>query len=243
MRPLLRPGPTGTPVAARDHPRRRPWPRLPPSGSPARRGRPRAALAVPRPQGPQGDLHRPHRAASDRRHTASIPLPVDIARPPRGLYSPEPGARSPWPLVASTACRPGICAILLTDMRDGRLTVDGRDFPLADPVRVRLAAYLDYRTRRWPAHRSTRYLFVNRDRHRARHRSAARFPWHRSTCSPSRSARTASCTRPTPPAATSADLRPVRAQHRRRHALHGRSRAPPPRRRQRPGFEIPEGKR
>jgi hypothetical protein len=40
--------------------------------------------------------------------------------------------------------------LTVTDLRDGRLHVAGRGIPLADPVRVRLRAYLDYRAVRWP---------------------------------------------------------------------------------------------
>jgi hypothetical protein len=39
----------------------------------------------------------------------------------------------------------------LTDIRDGRLHLDSRVVLLADTVRTRLAAYLDYRTRSWPS--------------------------------------------------------------------------------------------
>jgi hypothetical protein len=39
---------------------------------------------------------------------------------------------------------------LTTDLRDGRLFLPSRTVLLADPVRDRLAAYLDYRNSRWP---------------------------------------------------------------------------------------------
>ena len=39
----------------------------------------------------------------------------------------------------------------LTDIVDTRLALDGRDIPLAAPVVVRLAAWLDHRTQTWPA--------------------------------------------------------------------------------------------
>lgn len=41
--------------------------------------------------------------------------------------------------------------LMLTDVRDARLHLGDRTIPLADPVRVRLRAYLNYRTSRWPA--------------------------------------------------------------------------------------------
>ncbi|WP_328723530.1 hypothetical protein OHT52_31185 [Streptomyces sp. NBC_00247] len=43
-----------------------------------------------------------------------------------------------------------LCRLKTTDLRDGRLFLPGRTVLLADPVRIRLAAYLDYRNRRWP---------------------------------------------------------------------------------------------
>jgi hypothetical protein len=41
--------------------------------------------------------------------------------------------------------------LTLTDLRDGYLRLEGRSIPLAEPVRARLRAYLDYRATRWPA--------------------------------------------------------------------------------------------
>ena len=40
-------------------------------------------------------------------------------------------------------------ALRITDIHDGRLYVGKRVIPLAQPVRDRLVAYLDYRNRRW----------------------------------------------------------------------------------------------
>lgn len=50
--------------------------------------------------------------------------------------------------------------LLLTDIVDGRLHVDGRVIPLAEPVWPRLAAWLDHRARRWPTTASP-HLFIN----------------------------------------------------------------------------------
>src|SRR3546814_15620470 len=49
----------------------------------------------------------------------------------------------------------------LTDIVDGRLHLDGRDIPLAAPVRTRLAAWLDHRNRTWPA-TANPHLLLNR---------------------------------------------------------------------------------
>jgi hypothetical protein len=48
----------------------------------------------------------------------------------------------------------------LTDIHDGRLHLDGRVIVLADPVRERLAAWLDHRNRRWP-HTSNPHLLIH----------------------------------------------------------------------------------
>lgn len=68
------------------------------------------------------------------------------------IHSVQPALAAPAALVAFHAPRSGQLASLeLTDVRDGRLQLDGRVIPLDGPVRERLAAWLDERTRRWPA--------------------------------------------------------------------------------------------
>ncbi|MEU2458253.1 hypothetical protein ABZ604_11645 [Streptomyces sp. NPDC012473] len=47
-----------------------------------------------------------------------------------------------------------------TDLRDGRLILPNRTVLLADPVRTRLAAYLDYRNHRWPR-TANPHLFIS----------------------------------------------------------------------------------
>jgi hypothetical protein len=47
-----------------------------------------------------------------------------------------------------------------TDLHDGRLFLANRTVLLADPVRARLAAYLDYRNLRWPR-TANPHLFVS----------------------------------------------------------------------------------
>ena len=46
------------------------------------------------------------------------------------------------------------------DIRDGRLHFDDRTILLAEPVRVRLTAYLNYRNQRWP-HTANPHLFIH----------------------------------------------------------------------------------
>jgi hypothetical protein len=48
----------------------------------------------------------------------------------------------------------------LTDLRDGRLHLDSHVVPLARQARARLAAYLDYRARRWP-NTANPHVFIN----------------------------------------------------------------------------------
>lgn len=49
----------------------------------------------------------------------------------------------------------------MTDIVDGRLHLDGRDIPLAAPVRTRLAAWLDRRNRTGPT-TTNPHLLINR---------------------------------------------------------------------------------
>jgi len=88
------------------------------------------------------------------------PLPVvpDLLR--EGLDSPDPARAAVIALVAFHGLRSGqLRKLHLTDLRDGRLHIDGRAVPLAEPVRARLAAYLDYRNRSWP-NTANPHLFV-----------------------------------------------------------------------------------
>ena len=111
---------------------------------------------------------------------ATVPLPLDTDAIRRALDSPDAAVA----LVALHALTAGQLARLqVTDIVDGRLTLVERDIPLAGPVKVRLAAWLDYRNRTWPASINP-HLFVGR-------RSAPRltpvgkqFPWTRTDLRP-----------------------------------------------------------
>ena len=54
--------------------------------------------------------------------------------------------------------------MVLTDLADGRLRIDQpkdkRTILLAEPVKVRLAAWLEHRSRRWP-NTANPYVFIN----------------------------------------------------------------------------------
>ncbi|WP_211337496.1 site-specific integrase [Lentzea atacamensis] len=89
------------------------------------------------------------------------PVPLDVAPVRAALQSPHPAQAAVVALIAFHGLRAGqVRTLRLTDLRDGRLHHDGRTIPLAEPVRVRLAAYLDYRNHRWPESRNP-YLFVH----------------------------------------------------------------------------------
>ena len=135
---------------------------------------------------------------------ATVPLPLDSEAIRRALDSPDPAVAFAVALVAFHALTAKQLAQLhLTDIVDGRLALEGRDIPLAGPVRVRLAAWLDHRNRTWPASINP-HLFVGRVARPASPSSANSSHGREPTCVPKPCEKTASCRRSTPPAATSA---------------------------------------
>lgn len=115
---------------------------------------------------------------------ATVPLPLDTGAIRAALQSPDPAAALAVSLVAFHALATRqVRALKLTDFVDGRLIIDGRDIPLAAPVLPRLAAWLDYRARTWPATVNP-HLLINR-------RTAPRlievsrpFPWRQVNLAP-----------------------------------------------------------
>lgn len=97
-------------------------------------------------------------------HPNNKPLPLTperIAQVRDLLLSPNPATA----LVVAFITFHGIRLQQLRDMKlthivDGRLTIDDRAIPLAEPVRQRLATWLDHRAARWP-HTTSDYLFLN----------------------------------------------------------------------------------
>jgi hypothetical protein len=84
-------------------------------------------------------------------HEPRQPLPVDLALVRDALNSPDPARAAIIALVAFHGLRAGqLRALLLTDLRDGRLHLRDRAVPLAGPARARVAAWLAYRARHWP---------------------------------------------------------------------------------------------
>ena len=89
------------------------------------------------------------------------PLPVDITALRDAIHGDHPTRAALAALVAFHAIRNGQLRDLhLTDVRDGRLHLDGRTVLLAAQVRQRLGAWLDHRAERWP-HTANAHLFIN----------------------------------------------------------------------------------
>ncbi|GAA3346551.1 hypothetical protein GCM10020358_57970 [Amorphoplanes nipponensis] len=90
------------------------------------------------------------------------PEPADFDVIRDALNSPDPTRAALAALLAFHALTPGqLRNLTTTDIRDRRLHLDGRVIPLAEPVLIRLAAYLDYRTATWP-NTANPHLFIHR---------------------------------------------------------------------------------
>ncbi|MFF7205358.1 hypothetical protein [Streptomyces sp. NPDC008141] len=94
----------------------------------------------------------------------TIPLPAaDLAPIRQSLASPEPARAAITALLVFHALRAGeIRRLTLEDAlaaQTGPLRLPGRTVLLAEPVRVRLAAYLAHRRHRWPA-TANPHLFI-----------------------------------------------------------------------------------
>ena len=119
----------------------------------------------------------PTRGVPPTTTNSTIPLPLDTDAIREGLNSPEPATALAVALVAfhGLASRQ-VRALKVTDIVDGRLTLEGRVIPLAAPVLPRLAAWLDHRSRTWPATVNP-HLIVNRRSAPRLIPVSRRFPW------------------------------------------------------------------
>jgi len=91
----------------------------------------------------------------------TVPLPLPVSDIREALDPADPVRAALAALVAFHGLRAGQLRVLtLTDIRDGRLHFGERSLPLAEPVRARLRAYLDYRQAKWP-NTANAYLFVH----------------------------------------------------------------------------------
>jgi len=104
----------------------------------------------------------PIRAMPGTDTNRSVPLPLDTDAIRAALDSPHPASAFAVALVAFHALTGRqLRAVRLTDIADGRLSIEGRSIPLAAPVLPRLAAWLDYRAATWP-NTINPHLFINR---------------------------------------------------------------------------------
>jgi len=94
-------------------------------------------------------------------HERRDPLPAHAAKIRESLLSPNPACAALTALATFHALRAGELRNLhLTDLVDGRLHLGNRSILLAEPVRVRLAAWLDHRNQRWPS-TANPHVFLN----------------------------------------------------------------------------------
>ncbi len=115
---------------------------------------------------------------------ANIPLPLDTEAVRQALNSPDPAVALAVALVAFHALtRKQVCELALTDVVDGRLNLTGRSIPLAGPVRVRLAAWLDHRAHTWP-HTANPHLLVTRKSAPRLTPAGRQFPWKKAGLRP-----------------------------------------------------------
>lgn len=91
--------------------------------------------------------------------TYALPMDLQVLR--EAVNSDQPVRAAMAAIVAFHALRTGeVRDLKMTDLRDGRLLINARSIVLAQPVRERIAAWLDERSRRWPQTLNP-YLFVN----------------------------------------------------------------------------------
>jgi len=94
-------------------------------------------------------------------HERCDPLPAHAEKIRESLLSPNPACAALTALATFHGLRAGeLRNMHLTDLVDGRLRLGQRSILLAEPVRVRLAAWLDYRNRRWPT-TANPHVFLN----------------------------------------------------------------------------------
>jgi integrase len=79
------------------------------------------------------------------------PMPIGLTALREALDSTDPARAALVALLAYHALRSGqLRRLMLTDLQDGRLQVDGRTLLLAPEVTQRVNAWLAYRSARWP---------------------------------------------------------------------------------------------
>jgi site-specific recombinase XerD len=92
----------------------------------------------------------------------NYPLPMNLQALREAINSDQPARAAMAAIVAFHALRTAeIQNLKLVDVRDGRLLIGERSIVLAQPVRDRVAAWLDERSRRWPQTLNP-HLFINK---------------------------------------------------------------------------------
>jgi len=159
---------------------------------------------------------------------ATVPLPLDAEAIRQALNSADPAVALAVALVAfhSVTSRQ-VRSLTLTDIIDGRLTLDGRDIPLPSPVRVRLTAWLDYRGRTWPGSINEHLSSAGRNP-RAWCLSVVNSLGKKQISDPRLCVKTASSKRSTPTAVTSDGSAISSASWSRRQPMRDRASAEPP---------------
>ncbi|MBU1802716.1 MAG: hypothetical protein KKA97_10870, partial [Actinobacteria bacterium] len=94
-------------------------------------------------------------------HERRDPLPAQAEKIRESLLSPDPACAALTALATFHGLRAGeLRNMQLTDLIDGRLHLGRRRILLAEPVRVRINAWLDYRNKRWPT-TGNPHVFLN----------------------------------------------------------------------------------
>jgi site-specific recombinase XerC len=108
---------------------------------------------------------------------STVPLPLNTEAIRDALDSADPAIALAVALVAFHApTGRQLRELALTDIVDGRLTLEGRDIPLAGAVLVRLRVWLDHRARTWP-NTINPHLFITRRSAPRLTQVGAQFPW------------------------------------------------------------------
>jgi hypothetical protein len=93
----------------------------------------------------------PTRRVKTGEHESRQPIPADVNAIRQALNSDNAARAAVVALIAFHGLRPRhIRRLKITDLRDGRLHIDGRIIVLAEPVLDRLHRWLDRRDTRWP---------------------------------------------------------------------------------------------
>lgn len=95
-------------------------------------------------------------------HEVRQPMPLAPSVLREALHAEDPARAALTAIVAFHGLRSGqLRKLRLTDIHDGRLHLDQRTIPLAQPVRDRLSTWLAYRERCWPSTRNP-HVFISK---------------------------------------------------------------------------------